>query len=53
LRAPLLIAAGSALFLAFWDVDNLMVVATLCLLAGFAPLVAPLWRTPAMSERPA
>jgi hypothetical protein len=32
------IVAGCALFLSFWDVDNMMFVGTLCLLAGFVPV---------------
>jgi hypothetical protein len=34
--AALLLAAGSALFLAFWDLDNWMLVGSLLLMAGIA-----------------
>jgi di/tricarboxylate transporter len=36
--APVVVSLGCALFLAFWDVDNLMFVGTICLLAGFVPM---------------
>ena len=44
LRVPLLVAAGCALFLAFWDVDNVMFVGALLLIAGFVPLARELRR---------
>jgi hypothetical protein len=36
--APALVMLGCGLFLAFWDVDNLMFAGAICLLAGFVPL---------------
>jgi hypothetical protein len=36
--SPALVVAGCALFLAFWDVDNMMFVGAVCLIAGFAPI---------------
>ena len=36
--APVSVVAGCALFLAFWDIDNLMFVGSLCLIAGFIPI---------------
>ena len=36
--APVVVCFGCALFLAFWDVDNLMFFGTICLLAGFVPM---------------
>jgi hypothetical protein len=36
--APLAIAAGAALFLAFWDLDNWMLLGSLLMLAGFVPI---------------
>ena len=36
--SPVIIAAGAVLFIAFWDLDNWMLVASLMLLAGFVPL---------------
>ena len=45
--APVLLMLGSALFLAFWDVDNLMFVGSLCQLAGFVAIARELRRLPA------
>lgn len=36
--APVVIGVGCGFFLAFWDVDNLMFVGCLCLIAGFVPV---------------
>ncbi len=36
--APILIAAGAALFLGFWDLDNWMLLGSLLMLAGFVPI---------------
>jgi hypothetical protein len=41
------IAAGCALFLAFWDIDNLMFFGCLCLMAGFIPIGRQLRQLPA------
>jgi hypothetical protein len=38
------IVVGCALFLAFWDIDNLMFVGALCLVAGFIPISGELRR---------
>jgi hypothetical protein len=38
------VAFGCALFLGFWDVDNLMFVGSLCLIAGFIPISRELRR---------
>jgi hypothetical protein len=35
---------GCALFLAFWDIDNVMIVGELCLIAGFVPISRELRR---------
>ena len=45
--APVLIILGCGLFLAFWDVDNLMFVGSLCLIAGFLTIARELRRPPA------
>ena len=45
--APVLIILGCGLFLAFWDVDNLMFVGSLCLIAGFVTIARELRRPPA------
>jgi hypothetical protein len=42
--APVFAILGCALFLAFWDVDNMMFVGALCLLAGFVPIARELRR---------
>jgi hypothetical protein len=42
--APAVVALGCALFLGFWDVDNLMFVGTIFLLAGFVPMSKALRR---------
>ena len=42
--APAIIVAGCALFLAFWDVDNLMFAGSICLIVGFVPVARVLWR---------
>ena len=36
--APVAIAAGAALFLCFWDLDNWMFIGSVLLLAGFLPI---------------
>ena len=36
--APVVVSLGCALFLAFWDIDNLMFVGAICLLAGCVPM---------------
>jgi hypothetical protein len=38
------VAVGCAFFLVFWDVDNLMFVGSLCLIAGFIPISKELRR---------
>jgi hypothetical protein len=38
------VAVGCALFVAFWDVDNLMFAGTVCLIAGFIPISRELRR---------
>ena len=45
--APVLMILGCGLFLAFWDVDNLMFVGSLCLIAGFVTIARELRRPPA------
>jgi hypothetical protein len=42
--APAAMAVGCALFLAFWDVDNLMFVGSLCLITGSIPISRELRR---------
>jgi hypothetical protein len=42
--APVVLAMGCALFLSFWDVDNMMFVGGLCLFAGFVPVARVLRR---------
>jgi hypothetical protein len=42
--APVFVIFGCSLFLAFWDVDNMMFVGALCLVAGFAPVARELRR---------
>jgi hypothetical protein len=42
--APVLVTFGCALFLAFWDLDNLMFAGSLCLIAGFIPIARELRR---------
>jgi len=37
------IILGCALFLAFWDIDNLMLVGEICLIAGLLPISRELW----------
>jgi hypothetical protein len=44
--ALVLIILGCGLFLAFWDVDNLMFVGSLCLIAGFVTIARELRRPP-------
>jgi hypothetical protein len=39
-----LVMVGCLLFLAFWDVDNIMFAGSLCLTAGFIPVARALWR---------
>lgn len=40
--APAAIVLGSLLFLAFWDVDNMMFAGSICLIAGFSPVAREL-----------
>jgi hypothetical protein len=49
--SPMAIAAGCALFIAFWDLDNWMLIASVLILAGFIPLHARL-RVTAMEPEP-
>jgi hypothetical protein len=42
--SPLLVVAGASLFLAYWDVDNMMFAGAVCLLAGFVPVARELRR---------
>jgi hypothetical protein len=44
---PVLMILGCGLFLAFWDVDNVMFVGSLCLIAGFVTIARELRRPPA------
>jgi len=44
--APVAIILGCFLFLAFWDVDNMMFGGATCLIAGFIPVARELRRTP-------
>jgi hypothetical protein len=43
--SPGLVVLGCALFLAFWDVDNMMFVGAVCLAAGFAPISRRIWQS--------
>ena len=43
--SPGLVVLGCALFLAFWDVDNVMFVGAVCLAVGFAPISRRIWRS--------
>jgi len=47
--ATVLVGVGCGFFLAFWDVDNLMFVGCLCLVAGFMPVSRELRRVSAES----
>ena len=38
------IVLGCTLFLLFWDIDNLMIVGEICLIAGLLPISRELWR---------
>ncbi|HEX7374472.1 MAG TPA: hypothetical protein VF277_05825 [Steroidobacteraceae bacterium] len=42
--SPVAIVAGCAFFLRFWDVDNMMSVGTICIVAGFVPIARELLR---------
>jgi hypothetical protein len=42
--APASVTLGCVLFLAFWDLDNLMFAGSLCLIAGFVPIARELRR---------
>jgi hypothetical protein len=44
--APVAIVVGCLLFLAFWDVDNMMFAGSMCLIAGFLPVARELRITP-------
>jgi hypothetical protein len=44
--APVMVVAGCLLFLAFWDVDNMMFAASMLLIAGFLPVARELRRPP-------
>lgn len=46
------IILGCALFLAFWDIDNLMLVGEICLIAGLLPISRELWRNYSDPLRP-
>ena len=39
------VVLGCTLFLAFWDVDNVMCLGSVCLAAGFTPISQRLWRS--------
>ncbi len=43
--SPISIVTGCALFLAFWDVDNMMFAGTIGMLVGFVPIARSLCRT--------
>jgi hypothetical protein len=43
---------GCTLFLAFWDVDNMMFVGSLCLLAGFLPVTREIRRRTSLPAAP-
>lgn len=36
--SPIVVTAGCALFLSFWDVDNMMFAGAVCIVAGFVPI---------------
>lgn len=42
--SPAVVVFGCAIFLAFWDVDNVMFLGSVCLAAGFTPISRRLWR---------
>jgi len=42
--SPIALFIGAALFLRYWDVDNMMLLAALCLLVAFIPVARELWR---------
>jgi hypothetical protein len=44
LWSPVVLVIGVALFLRYWDVDNMMFLAALCLLVGFIPVARELWQ---------
>ena len=46
-RACVLVCSGCALFVAFWDIDNLMFLGGLCVLAGVVPFARALRALPA------
>ena len=48
--SPLLVAGGCVLFLAFWDLDNWMLMGAVLLLAGFLPMRAAL-SSPQLHQR--
>lgn len=50
--SPLSVVLGCALFLAFWDIDNLMSLAELCLFIGFIPICRELWRPLTVAQAP-
>ena len=50
-RVPLFVCAGCALFLAFWDVNNMMFVGALLLIAGFLPVARELRRLEASAAQ--
>lgn len=48
--APAVVSLGCALLLSFWDIDNLMFVGAIFLLAGFAPISKALLQSQARGQ---
>ena len=48
--SPLILVTGCALFLRYWDVDNMMFAGSLCVLLGFMPVSRELRRLATGSE---
>jgi hypothetical protein len=48
--SPISIVAGGALFLSFWDVDNMMFAGAVCMLAGFVPIARSLRQSAALVD---
>ncbi len=44
--SPIAIVTGCAFFLSFWDVDNMMTLGTICIVAGFVPIARTLFHAP-------
>jgi hypothetical protein len=42
--ATVIVILGCTLFVAFWDIDNLMLVGEICLIAGLIPISRECWR---------